>query len=112
MVLVKCCDISNELRPLEVAEPWLDCLLEEYFNQVARLYTRNQHWMGRDDGVPAEFAKISRGWEVMLRSSRDDGNKCRETPCRGDWKKNLRTTAGMYTVPLFNFSSCSLVHSS
>ena len=35
MVLVKCCDISNELRPLEVAEPWLDCLLEEYFNQVA-----------------------------------------------------------------------------
>ena len=34
MVLVKCCDISNELRPLEVAEPWLDCLLEEYFNQV------------------------------------------------------------------------------
>ena len=34
MVLVKCCDISNELRPLEVAEPWLDCLLQEYFNQV------------------------------------------------------------------------------
>lgn len=35
MVLIKCCDISNEVRPTEVAEPWVDCLLEEYFMQVA-----------------------------------------------------------------------------
>lgn len=34
MVLIKCCDISNEVRPMEVAEPWVDCLLEEYFMQV------------------------------------------------------------------------------
>lgn len=34
MVLIKCCDISNEVRPTEVAEPWVDCLLEEYFMQV------------------------------------------------------------------------------
>ena len=34
MVLIKCCDISNEVRPMEVAEPWVDCLLEEYFTQV------------------------------------------------------------------------------
>ncbi|XP_062258428.1 high affinity cGMP-specific 3',5'-cyclic phosphodiesterase 9A isoform X2 [Platichthys flesus] len=33
MVLIKCCDISNEVRPMEVAEPWVDCLLEEYFMQ-------------------------------------------------------------------------------
>ncbi|KAL3886688.1 hypothetical protein ACJMK2_026667, partial [Sinanodonta woodiana] len=33
MVLIKCCDISNEVRPMEVSEPWVDCLLEEYFNQ-------------------------------------------------------------------------------
>lgn len=33
MMLIKCCDISNEVRPMEVSEPWLDCLLEEYFNQ-------------------------------------------------------------------------------
>uniref|UniRef100_A0A3Q3QC52 High affinity cGMP-specific 3',5'-cyclic phosphodiesterase 9A n=1 Tax=Monopterus albus TaxID=43700 RepID=A0A3Q3QC52_MONAL len=33
MVLIKCCDISNEVRPTEVAEPWVDCLLEEYFMQ-------------------------------------------------------------------------------
>ena len=33
MVLIKCCDISNEVRPMEISEPWLDCLLEEYFNQ-------------------------------------------------------------------------------
>lgn len=39
MVLIKCCDISNEVRPMEVSEPWVDCLLEEYFNQV-RSFTR------------------------------------------------------------------------
>lgn len=37
MVLIKCCDISNEVRPTEVAEPWVDCLLEEYFMQVATI---------------------------------------------------------------------------
>ena len=37
MVLIKCCDISNEVRPTEVAEPWVDCLLEEYFMQVSRV---------------------------------------------------------------------------
>lgn len=34
MILIKCCDISNEVRPTEISEPWLDCLLEEYFMQV------------------------------------------------------------------------------
>ncbi|XP_076451771.1 high affinity cGMP-specific 3',5'-cyclic phosphodiesterase 9A-like isoform X2 [Babylonia areolata] len=33
MVLMKTADISNEARPLEVATPWLDCLLTEFFNQ-------------------------------------------------------------------------------
>ncbi|KAK2177446.1 hypothetical protein NP493_592g01007 [Ridgeia piscesae] len=33
MVLVKVADISNEVRPLQVAEPWLDCLLQEFFMQ-------------------------------------------------------------------------------
>jgi len=37
MVLIKCCDISNEVRPFEVSEPWVDCLLEEYFNQACSL---------------------------------------------------------------------------
>jgi len=37
MVLIKCCDISNEVRPMEVSDPWVDCLLEEYFNQVRLL---------------------------------------------------------------------------
>nr|DBA16495.1 TPA: hypothetical protein GDO54_003883 [Pyxicephalus adspersus] len=36
MMLIKCCDISNEVRPSEVAEPWVDCLLEEYFMQSDR----------------------------------------------------------------------------
>lgn len=48
MVLIKCCDISNEVRPMEVAEPWVDCLLEEYFMQVGiavkeHLNTSRQH---------------------------------------------------------------------
>lgn len=33
-IMVKVSDISNEARPMEVAEPWLDCLLQEFFNQV------------------------------------------------------------------------------
>ncbi|KAM5142409.1 high affinity cGMP-specific 3',5'-cyclic phosphodiesterase 9A isoform 2-T2 [Mantella aurantiaca] len=36
MMLIKCCDISNEVRPSEVADPWVDCLLEEYFMQSDR----------------------------------------------------------------------------
>lgn len=34
MILVKVSDISNECRPMEVSEPWLECLLQEFFNQV------------------------------------------------------------------------------
>lgn len=33
MILIKCADISNECRPMEVAEPWIDCLLQEFFTQ-------------------------------------------------------------------------------
>ncbi|KAK3575990.1 hypothetical protein CHS0354_023421 [Potamilus streckersoni] len=33
MILIKAADISNESRPLEVAEPWIECLLQEFFNQ-------------------------------------------------------------------------------
>eukprot|EP00066_Takifugu_rubripes_P015381 XP_011604647.1 PREDICTED: high affinity cGMP-specific 3',5'-cyclic phosphodiesterase 9A-like [Takifugu rubripes] len=32
-IMVKVSDISNEVRPMAVAEPWLDCLLQEFFNQ-------------------------------------------------------------------------------
>ncbi|XP_059497366.1 high affinity cGMP-specific 3',5'-cyclic phosphodiesterase 9A-like isoform X2 [Stegostoma tigrinum] len=35
-VLIKCCDISNEVRPTDVSEPWVDCLLQEYFMQSDR----------------------------------------------------------------------------
>ncbi|CAG0881642.1 unnamed protein product [Cyprideis torosa] len=33
MILIKVADISNEARPMDVAEPWLDCLLQEFFQQ-------------------------------------------------------------------------------
>ncbi|XP_046396751.1 high affinity cGMP-specific 3',5'-cyclic phosphodiesterase 9A [Ischnura elegans] len=33
MVLIKVADISNEARPMNVAEPWLDRLLQEFFSQ-------------------------------------------------------------------------------
>lgn len=36
-IMVKVSDISNEARPMAVAEPWLDCLLQEFFNQVSTL---------------------------------------------------------------------------
>lgn len=32
-VMMKCCDISNEIRPAEVSDLWLDRLLDEYFKQ-------------------------------------------------------------------------------
>ncbi|CAN0029670.1 unnamed protein product [Lampetra planeri] len=33
MIMIKVSDISNEARPMQVAEPWLDCLLQEFFSQ-------------------------------------------------------------------------------
>ena len=33
-IFIKAADVSNEARPMDVAEPWLECLLEESFNQV------------------------------------------------------------------------------
>ncbi|KAA0195648.1 hypothetical protein HAZT_HAZT005807 [Hyalella azteca] len=33
MILIKVADISNEARPLDIAEPWLECLMQEFFNQ-------------------------------------------------------------------------------
>lgn len=40
-IMVKVSDISNEVRPMAVAEPWLDCLLQEFFNQVFKI----QNWV-------------------------------------------------------------------
>lgn len=34
MICIKVADISNEARPMDVSEPWIDCLLQEFFNQV------------------------------------------------------------------------------
>lgn len=34
MILMKMADISNECRPMEVAERWLERLFQEYFTQV------------------------------------------------------------------------------
>ncbi|KAF7261869.1 hypothetical protein EG68_00865 [Paragonimus skrjabini miyazakii] len=34
LILLKTCDISNEVRPPSVADPWLDCLLDEFFYQA------------------------------------------------------------------------------
>eukprot|EP00842_Homolaphlyctis_polyrhiza_P002920 jgi/Hompol1/3629/HPOL_003309-RA len=35
-MLIKCSDISNEVRPKHVSEPWVDNLLEEFFGQSDR----------------------------------------------------------------------------
>lgn len=34
MILIKACDVSNEIRPTKVSEPWAERLLQEYFKQV------------------------------------------------------------------------------
>ena len=47
MILIKCCDISNEVRPIEVSEPWADCLLEEYFMQVRMKCNENTFYFRR-----------------------------------------------------------------
>ena len=43
MVLIKVADISNELRPMDVANLWLECLLEEYFQQVLYIQHGSMH---------------------------------------------------------------------
>jgi len=35
MILIKACDVSNEIRPPAVAEPWVERLLQEYFLQCS-----------------------------------------------------------------------------
>jgi high affinity cGMP-specific 3',5'-cyclic phosphodiesterase 9 len=35
-MIIKCSDISNEVRPADVAEPWVDGLLHEFFSQSDR----------------------------------------------------------------------------
>lgn len=35
-MMVKCSDISTEVRPPNVAERWVDLLLEEFFSQSDR----------------------------------------------------------------------------
>jgi high affinity cGMP-specific 3',5'-cyclic phosphodiesterase 9 len=32
-MIIKCSDISNEVRPRHISEPWVDNLLEEFFTQ-------------------------------------------------------------------------------
>ena len=34
----KACDVSNELRPTDVSELWVERLMQEYFQQVSSLY--------------------------------------------------------------------------
>lgn len=35
LILIKACDVSNEVRPMGVSEPWADRLMQEYFQQFA-----------------------------------------------------------------------------
>ena len=45
MILIKACDVSNECRPFMISEHWVECLLEEYFQQVAGHYVSNYKQM-------------------------------------------------------------------
>lgn len=35
-IIVKCADVSNEVRPENIATPWIERLFSEYFEQSAR----------------------------------------------------------------------------
>ncbi|XP_053561680.1 high affinity cGMP-specific 3',5'-cyclic phosphodiesterase 9A-like [Bombina bombina] len=55
--LIKFCDISNEVRPTEVADRWADALLEEYFMQSDREKSEGlpvTPYMNRDTVTKAE----------------------------------------------------------
>ena len=41
-MFIKAADVSNETRPMDVAEPWLECLLQEFFQQV---YNKLRHFV-------------------------------------------------------------------
>ncbi|TPX65455.1 hypothetical protein SpCBS45565_g05142 [Spizellomyces sp. 'palustris'] len=43
-MIVKCADISNEVRPQHVSEPWVDSLLEEFFAQSDREKAEGLPW--------------------------------------------------------------------
>ena len=45
MILIKACDVSNEIRPPAVAEPWVERLLQEYFLQVDRCKSLLESWV-------------------------------------------------------------------
>ena len=36
LILIKACDVSNELRPMDISEPWADRLMQESFQQVSK----------------------------------------------------------------------------
>lgn len=42
MILIKVADISNEVRPMEVSEPWAERLLQEFFMQVCATSARDR----------------------------------------------------------------------
>ena len=56
MILMKVSDISNEARPLDVAAPWVDCLLQEFFNQVWPSFAAS-HWPMQDNSFPSNTRK-------------------------------------------------------
>ena len=40
-IMIKVSDVSNEARPMDVSEPWLDCLLCEFFMQVYEIKSKD-----------------------------------------------------------------------
>lgn len=44
-MFIKAADVSNETRPMDVSEPWLECLLQEFFQQVSEIIYRRKQMM-------------------------------------------------------------------
>ena len=67
MILIKMADISNEVRPMDVAVMWLECLLEEYFQQVFEwcIYISDMDFFHfKNEVLPVVIVNTSMAWDM------------------------------------------------
>lgn len=77
-IMIKVSDVSNEARPMDVAEPWLDCLLQEFFIQVGVVASKSKgRGEGRREGREGTEGGKEIGRERWKEGKRHEGRKDR-----------------------------------
>lgn len=69
-IMVKVSDISNEARPMAVAEPWLDCLLQEFFNQVIYYLEVKRFFLRTLTELTSDFTLVCRATQKNSKGCR------------------------------------------